>query len=259
MRKENYRSAAVVFLLVVVLAAALSQPLKSVQADVDHGSKLDPAVQAALVSMDDEQMITVIVTMRSQANLASIQATSRQERISQVINTLQNKANATQLHIRALLDRKKGAGEVASYESFWVFNGLAVTAKASVIDELAGRPEIATITANEIDVIEASDPALLAVSATPELNLAVVRAPQLWDLGHTGQGIVVANMDSGVDLNHPDLSGRWRGGSNSWFDPYGQHPNTPTDYSGHGTWTMGVMVGGHSGGLSLAWRRTPNG
>ena len=43
----------------------------------------------------------------------------------------------------------------------------------------------------------------------------------------------------------------WRGGSNSWYDPYGQHPAVPTDMSGHGTWTMGVMVGGDAGGTSL--------
>lgn len=251
MRKQNYRTAAAVFLLIVILTVTLSQPLRSVQADVVHRSKLDPAIQTTLVSMDDEQMITVIVTMRSQADLTNIQATSRQERINQVINTLQNKANATQLHLRALLDRKKGSGEVASYESFWVFNGLAVTAKANVINELAARPEIATITTNEIDVIEANSPRLTATSANPELNLSVVQAPELWDLGYTGQGIVVANLDSGVDINHPDLSARWRGGNNSWFDPYGQHPTIPTDISGHGTWTMGVMVGGDSGGTAI--------
>jgi subtilisin family serine protease len=58
-------------------------------------------------------------------------------------------------------------------------------------------------------------------------------------------------MDSGVDVSHPDLASRWRGGSNSWFDPYGQHPSTPTDLSGHGTQTMGIMVGGDAGGTSI--------
>jgi len=57
-------------------------------------------------------------------------------------------------------------------------------------------------------------------------------------------------MDSGVDVSHPDLSSRWRGGSNSWYDPYGQHA-TPADTSGHGTWTTGIMVGGDAGGTSI--------
>jgi hypothetical protein len=47
------------------------------------------------------------------------------------------------------------------------------------------------------------------------------------------------NMDSGVDINNPDLASRWRGGSNSWYDVHGQHPVTPFDAAGistgHGT------------------------
>ena len=57
-----------------------------------------------------------------------------------------------------------------------------------------------------------------AASAGVEWNLQKVHADDVWALGYTGQGIVVANMDSGVDMSHPDLSGSWRGGSNSWFD-----------------------------------------
>jgi len=72
----------------------------------------------------------------------------------------------------------------------------------------------------------------------------------LWDLGLTGQGIVVANLDSGVDVSHPELSARWRGGSNSWFDPYDQH-STPFDKTGHGTQITGIMVGGDGSGTSI--------
>jgi hypothetical protein len=47
--------------------------------------------------------------------------------------------------------------------------------------------------------------------------------------GFRGQNTVVSNMDTGGDVTHPDLAGRWRGGTNSWYDPNGQHPTTPTD------------------------------
>ncbi len=87
--------------------------------------------------------------------------------------------------------------------------------------------------------------------ATPEPNVALVNAPSLWNDGFRGEGVVVATLDTGVDVTHADLAGSWRGGSNSWFDPYGQHPTTPADLNGHGTSTMGVIVGGGAGGTAI--------
>ena len=87
--------------------------------------------------------------------------------------------------------------------------------------------------------------------ATPEANVSKVGAPALWSRGTLGQGVVVASLDSGVDATHPDLTGSYRGGTDSWFDPYGQHPATPVDMTGHGTGTMGVIVGADTGGTSV--------
>jgi hypothetical protein len=105
------------------------------------------------------------------------------------------------------------------------------------------RPDVATITPDITDIIPVGAPAAD--------NISAINVPALWNMGDTGQGVVVANMDTGVDVNHPDLSTRWRGGGDSWFDPYYQHPTTPTDNNGHGTWTMGVMVAGDASGTSL--------
>jgi hypothetical protein len=58
-------------------------------------------------------------------------------------------------------------------------------------------------------------------------------------------------MDTGVDINHPDLGPRWRGGSNSWFDPYGEHPLLPTDRDGHGTQVTGLILGGNFSGAYI--------
>ena len=77
--------------------------------------------------------------------------------------------------------------------------------------------------------------------ATPGWNIAAIQAPELWALGHTGKGVVVATMDTGVDLAHPDLRRKWRGGANSWFDPHGEEA-APYDALGHGTQAMGVIA-----------------
>lgn len=210
-------------------------------------SKVASTVRDELAALPAGEMTTVIVTLQNQADLSHIAAGSRGARLEQVIKILQNQANATQNYVRALLQARQSQGLVATYQSYWVFNGLAVTATADVIEELATRPEVARITSNAIAI----EPAAQAGSNPPEVNLAVVNAPALWDLGYQGQGVVVASMDTGVYKDHPDLVDRWRGGANSWFDPYGEHPSTPADLNGHGTWTMGVMVGGDAGGTAL--------
>ena len=57
-------------------------------------------------------------------------------------------------------------------------------------------------------------------------------------------------MDSGVELSHPDLIDKWRGGTNSWFDPYQQNEQ-PTDIVGHGTQALGIILGGDESGYQI--------
>lgn len=207
--------------------------------------KIAPSLQATLDALGPGDMVTVIVTLRDQADLSQIPGSTRAARLTGVIRALQAQADASQRAFRALLEVRQTQGLVSQVTPFWVFDGLAVTATQGVIQELAARDDVHKITPDGISIVPAQ------IGANPEPNLSVISAPALWELGLYGQGIVVANMDSGVDVSHPDLGSRWRGGTNSWFDPYGQHPTTPTDLSGHGTWTMGVMVGGGAGGTSI--------
>ena len=219
------------------------------------GDKIAPQLQAEMVTLPLGQMTTAIVTMRDQADLSQVPGADRATRQQGVIRALQAQVNASQRQVQAFLRARESQGLVSQTTSFWVFNGLSVTAVPDVLQELAARDDVATITPDAIQVT----PVALQAAAAPEPNLSVIHAPVLWDLGWRGQGVVVANMDSGVDVSHPDLAGRWRGGSNSWYDPYGQHPSTPTDLSGHGTWTMGVMVGGDVVGPRSASRRPRSG
>lgn len=94
--------------------------------------------------------------------------------------------------------------------------------------------------------------ALFPFSDTPVTpNLRLIGAPQVWAHNITGQGVVIALLDSGVDMSHPELAARWRGGPHAWFDPYGQHPDQPVDLTGHGTQVLGVIVGGEASGLRI--------
>lgn len=210
-------------------------------------NKIDPALKKKLELLQADEPITVIVQLKQRANLPEGRGMERGERINKVIDSLQQTANETQGPVRFFLRSRKRQGTVKDFTPLWILNGFSVTANASAINELSKLPDVLSITPDAIDIVPvSSDPTL----SNPEQNISLVSAPLLWNLGYTGQGVVMATMDSGVDLNHPELSSRWRGGVNSWYDPFGQHA-MPFDASGHGTWTMGVMVGSDLGGTSI--------
>ena len=97
---------------------------------------------------------------------------------------------------------------------------------------------------------EPATPASYASTTTAEWNLTAVKGPDLWALGFKGAGVVVASLDTGVDVQHPDLAGQYRGGANSWYDPHGEHM-TPADKDGHGTHAMSLAVGRAGGGTAI--------
>jgi uncharacterized repeat protein (TIGR01451 family) len=134
-------------------------------------------------------------------------------------------------------------------------NGLAVVADRETLLELAQRPEVEIIRLDRKRHLpgrewRTADPR--EASPVVEWNIERIGVDSVWEaLGMQGEGMVVANMDTGVDWTHPALRSRYRG-----YDPKGfdQHRGNwycatdegylyPGDGQGHGSHTMGLMVG----------------
>jgi subtilisin family serine protease len=209
--------------------------------------KVSPDLHFTLLSTQPDEKVTVILIFNDRPQFVIFADLEHNERVQRVVSALQATAEFSQKEVSQLLSHLEREGKVEDIETFWIFNGIAVSAPRDVIELLAAHPDIVSITPNRI--FEA--PILPQSPQQVEQNLLAINAHSLWELGYRGKGIVVANLDSGVDISHPDLESRWRGGDNSWFDPYGEHPEIPADKNGHGTWTMGVMVGGDSSGSFL--------
>ncbi|WP_059052141.1 S8 family peptidase [Paenibacillus senegalimassiliensis] len=78
-------------------------------------------------------------------------------------------------------------------------------------------------------------------------NLPVIETNRGWQLSKGNDNIIVAVVDTGVDLNHPDLQGRLLQGYNV-INP----EQKPTDDVGHGTHVAGIISANVNNGEGIA-------
>ncbi|HEX8067571.1 MAG TPA: S8 family serine peptidase [Thermoleophilaceae bacterium] len=86
--------------------------------------------------------------------------------------------------------------------------------------------------------------------APAQWGLAQVHAPAAWARGARGAGAVVAVLDSGVDLAHPDLAGKLLEGVD--LVPGGSACPGPQDENGHGTHVAGIVGAVAGNGIGVA-------
>jgi subtilisin family serine protease/putative cell wall-binding protein len=87
-----------------------------------------------------------------------------------------------------------------------------------------------------------------------EYNLNITNVPEAWSSGAAGQGITIAVLDTGVDLNHPDLKNKLVGGYNAILDS--TDLKAVQDDNGHGTHVAGIAAAelNNSGIVGVAYQ-----
>ena len=175
----------------------------------------------------------------------------RKARAQYVYDALRSTASSSQAGIRAFLSTRN-----VSYRPFWIVNTLQVTGDENLVSALAARPEVKSITPEHTYKIPDPMPGKTENSIlTTEWGLNAIHAPEVWaEFSDRGEDIVVANIDTGVQWDHPALITQYRGHhadgtvdhNYNWFDPSnvcGTPSLAPCDNVFHGTHTMGTMVG----------------
>jgi serine protease AprX len=204
------------------------------------------------------------VVLERQADLSSAKALkSKLAKGTLVFQALLRTAQESQRPILAELDARG-----VEYQSFYVVNAILVKGDRTLAEMLAARPDVKRIDANPImrqalpephapEPLEWNPDFTLKTFKAAEPGISYVRAPQIWNLGFTGQGVVVGGADTGYRWTHNALRNAYRGWNGTtashdynWHDSIhsgggvcGANSTQPCDDQGHGTHTMGTAVG----------------
>lgn len=225
--------------------------------------KVDPALFTEILSGVGETEF--IVYLSAQADLTPAYGLStKKEKGEYVYQHLTELSQRTQ---GPIINALKNMG--AEYKPFWVANMIWVKGDLGVIQALAQRPDIAQIFSNPYVRFDLPTPgnegtAVQSLSSV-EWNLQKVNVDKVWAAGYTGQGAVIGGQDTGYDWDHPALRNQYKGWDGSaadhdynWHDAIhtgggicGPDSTEPCDDLGHGTHTMGIMVGDDGAGHQI--------
>ena len=222
-----------------------------------YAQNIDPVLLQEMEQRSDDDKIQVVVIMKSQYDRQQLGRTAayytiRAERREFVVNELKRFAEASQYNLRTSLNEMERNGMTTTPTTLWMANAMYFSATKQAINDLALRRDIEIIGLDETRhaLFEEESRPAEAIRGITE-NVTRVNADDVWALGYTGQDVVVAILDSGVNYNHVDLANNlWDGGSDyphHGFD-FVNNDNDPMDDYGHGTHCAGTICGDGTAG-----------
>jgi len=213
--------------------------------------EVSPDLKEKFKTVKENEYLSCLVMLKDQVDPKDLilfkKLKTQKERHSSLIYQLKSKPENTQKELLEYLDARKNNGSVKNYQSFWIVNAILLSATKTEIEKIASRSEVQMVSPNyPVSLIAPVSEAIYSSKTGGVDYLQETGVRELWKMGYTGKGRLVCGFDTGVEWTHPALFHNWKGGlqggnSSAWFDPYGS--NFPVDANGHGTHTMGIMVG----------------
>ena len=242
-----------------LLAVALVAGHARAEAAVRPEAKIAPWVMEKTAAGGAAEFLVVLAP---QADLAGARALpTKQAKGRFVRDALWDMAQATQGPLLAELR----AGGV-EHRAYYIVNMVWVKGDRALALALAARSDVARIEGNPVihNVLPEPEGPVAGpeVPDAPETGINFVRAPQVWALGFTGQGVVVGGQDTGYRWTHNALKPHYRGWNGTtadhdfnWHDSIhsgggicGANSPVPCDDYFHGSHTMGTTVGDDGAG-----------
>ena len=196
----------------------------------------------------------LFVIFKDQADISNLaKIPNRDARLTAAYKKLRQQANKSQAGLRKKFDTIH-----IEYTPYYLENAMEVRGGTLVRLYLLTRSDVDRVLPSpRLRAVPEAAPSLgdlPAPNGSVQWNISMIGADKVWnEFGARGQGIVVGQSDSGVDGSHPAIHDRYRGVTQgddyNWFDPW-DGTTSPNDENGHGTHTMGTVLG--SNGIGVA-------
>ncbi len=208
-----------------------------------------------------------LVFLENQLEFHHLNQKSKTDKARFVYNQLKRNASLSQESILKELSQNN-----IFHQSYFLVNCIRVKSDHQTLRKIAQKKNVLRISANTNialeEVQELNSPIELR-TAEPEWGIKKIQADSVWSLGIRGQGVVIGGQDTGFDWENSLIQSKYRGYNESssdhnynWHDaireisplhndsivdpsnnPCGLDIIIPCDDHGHGSHTMGTMVG----------------
>lgn len=220
---------------------------------------IEPELQNVLNQKGDE-MIGVNIIFKSQIDYDILRnvaknITDRKVRRDALVDELKLFAEKEQAEVMSILNAEAKSMNVADIRSQWMTNYINCKASRDVIYLLSQHPDVMLIGLDQEKNMLWNEKVEKAEQSKGTLteNITKINADDVWEIGYTGNGVIVAVIDTGVNYNHIDLADHlWDGGAefpNHGYNTYDNN-NDPMDHFSHGTHCAGTVCGDGTSGTS---------
>ncbi len=231
-------------------------------------NKIDPQLLVSSLAAGQSNMVEALIKVKGKANPSILKPNQHYlDKRQTWVNHLQTTTNQAQAGLLNWLQKNS-----IEHKSYWINNTIYIRADRAMLATIAARNDVIFIYGNPKIQKRLPAPEPMAANvdgfatlAGPEWGVAKIKAPQVWAAGITGAGVTIAGEDTGYKWDHPAIKGKYRGWNGSsanhnynWHDA--THSGTascapnqvvPCDDNGHGTHTIGTMVGDDGAGNQI--------
>ena len=219
---------------------------------------IEPELQEVLNQKGNE-MISVNIILKSEININNLRSNAKNIDDAKayrqaIVSELKSFSEESQKDILSILKAGEASGDIKDIKTHWLSNMISCNDSKDYIYLLSEHSDIKILGYNKTQFLLWDE----KVKETEPLrgiapHVKHVKADKAWDLGLTGEGVLVGVIDTGVNFHKDIANSLWDGGEeypNHGYNTF-ENSHNVTDGFNHGTHCAGIICGDGTSGTQI--------